>query len=103
MSISIISSVSCHSFSGIANTLGQSIFQSSLVGFQTSSKNSAAAVLSFANPRHTVVVRICMLTICYICTNMFDVLVAATVNILWIRRAVRVSRFVLVKLVSDGV
>lgn len=54
-----------------------------LVGFLIGPDNSAVVVPSCTVPRPTVVVCICLFTVCLVCTGVFGTPVAATFFILW--------------------
>lgn len=74
-----MSAASFHSFADISVVSVNSILLSALVGFLTSLRNSAAAVLSGALSRPIVVVWIRLLTVCYMCISMFNALTVTIV------------------------
>lgn len=80
---STISADSFHSNAGVPAVQGKSILLSGSVEFLMSPGNSAAAVFSCADLRLTVVLRICLLTMCHVNTDEPDVPPASTFTILW--------------------
>lgn len=68
---------------GVPAARGKSILLSASVGFLMGPDNSAAAVLSRADPRPTVVVYIHLLIVYQVCAIEFDVAAVATATILW--------------------
>lgn len=71
---------------GIPTARRKNILLSKLVEFLTGFENVLAPVLSCANRRPTVVVRICLLTMCHVCTCEADTPAATTVVMLWTAR-----------------
>lgn len=80
---STMSAVSFCLIARVTAAQGRSILQSASVGFLTGPRNYAAALLSCAHPRPTVVVRIFLLTVCYAGTYGPDFPAAVTVVMLW--------------------
>lgn len=85
--VSTISATSSHVMISFPAFWGNSILLSVSVEFLTVPRNSAANVLSYADLRLTVVMRICLLTVCHICTDGFETPVAATVVLIRTRHA----------------
>lgn len=79
--MSTMSAVSFRPIFGVLAAQGNSILLSALVGFLNGLVNSDT-VLSCVNLSPTVVIHICLLTICHICTHGSNVPVAANIAIL---------------------
>lgn len=65
-------------FAEVTSAKGKRILLPASVEFLTGPGNSAAAVLSYADPPAREVVSIRLLTLCHICTGVFNAPFAAT-------------------------
>lgn len=80
---SSMSASSFHLIAIVRATQGKSTHLSTSVGLLTGPGNSAGVVLSWADSRPTVTIRICLLTLCHILTCVPNTTAATTITMVW--------------------